>query len=47
MSDTSVYNLLLLDVCPLGLGIEDIKGEMHTLIRRNTAIPTRTQLYPI
>ncbi|CAF4623745.1 unnamed protein product, partial [Rotaria magnacalcarata] len=20
---------------------------MHTLIRRNTAIPTRTQLYPI
>ncbi|CAM4741575.1 unnamed protein product [Rotaria magnacalcarata] len=47
MSDTSVCNLLLLDVCPLGLGIEDIKGEMHTLIRRNTAIPTRTQLYPI
>ncbi|CAF2163335.1 unnamed protein product [Rotaria magnacalcarata] len=46
-SNISVCNLLLLDVCPLGLGIEDIKGEMHTLVRRNTVIPTRTQLYPI
>jgi molecular chaperone DnaK (HSP70) len=46
-SDTSVCNLLLLDVCPLGLGIEDIHGNMRTLIRRNTTIPMRTQLYPI
>ena len=46
-SDTSVCDLLLLDVCPLGMGIEDIHGHMHTLIRRNTTIPTRTQLYPV
>ncbi|CAF4117991.1 unnamed protein product [Rotaria sp. Silwood2] len=46
-SDTSSCDLLLLDICPLGLGIEDIHGNMHTLIRRNTAIPTRTELYPI
>ncbi|CAF1141127.1 unnamed protein product [Rotaria sordida] len=46
-SETSVCDLLLLDVCPLGLGIEDIHGSMHTLIRRNTVIPARTELYPI
>ncbi len=46
-SDTSICDLLLLDVCPVGLGIEDIHGSMHTLIRRNTTIPTRTQLCPI
>ncbi|CAF1056543.1 unnamed protein product, partial [Adineta ricciae] len=40
-------DLLLLDVCPLGLGIGDIHGQMHTLIRRNTTIPTRTQFWPI
>lgn len=43
----TICNLLLLDVCPLGLGIEDINGEMHTLICRNTVIPTQTDLYPI
>jgi molecular chaperone DnaK (HSP70) len=45
--DTSICHLLLLDVCPLGFGIEDIHGHMHTLIRRNTTIPTRTQFYPV
>jgi molecular chaperone DnaK (HSP70) len=43
MPDTSICDLILLDACPLGLGIEDIHGHMHTLIRRNTTIPTRTQ----
>lgn len=47
MFDTSISNLLLLDVCPLGLGIEDIHGHMHTLIRRNTTIPTRTEFYSV
>ena len=45
--NTTVADLLLLDVCPLGLGIEDIHGHMHTLIRRNTTIPVRTQFYSI
>lgn len=34
-------------MCPLGVGIEDIHGDMHTLIRRNTMIPIRTEYYPI
>ncbi|CAF3317195.1 unnamed protein product [Rotaria socialis] len=46
-SQGSIHNLLLLDVCALGLGVEDTHGHMHTLIRRNTTIPTRTQFYSI
>ncbi|CAF4485808.1 unnamed protein product, partial [Rotaria sp. Silwood2] len=45
--DSSIGELLLLDVCPLGIGIEDIHGHMHTLIRRNTTIPMQTEFYPV
>ncbi|UJR38701.1 hypothetical protein I4U23_031367 [Adineta vaga] len=44
---TPICDLLLLDVCSLGLGIEDIRGHMHTLIRRNTIILVRTELWSI
>ncbi|CAF1006245.1 unnamed protein product [Adineta ricciae] len=40
-------NLLLLDVTPLSLGIEDVNGEMCTIISRNRTIPTRSAVYSI
>ena len=43
--DEKVQNLLILDVCPLSLGIETEGGVMTTLIPRNSFIPAKKTHY--
>ena len=40
-------NILLLDVTSLSLGIEDVNGEMCTIICRNRTLPTKSAVYSI
>ena len=41
VNDETTNELLLIDVCPLSLGLETAGGVMTTLIKRNSSIPSK------
>ncbi|KAK9833849.1 hypothetical protein WJX74_007814 [Apatococcus lobatus] len=40
-SDETTKDVVLLDVCPLSMGIETVGGQMTKLITRNSVVPTK------
>ena len=39
--DVQTAGVVLLDVCPLSMGIETVGGQMTKLITRNSVVPTK------